>query len=102
MLVKGCQMCKYFLGTAQTAVMRHIDAQSKLRMAHMRYDREAIPALEAIVEAGRLERAQALAELEKHLGTHPAEPSAGIRPGRRAKLYLMPRRDSSRNKLERH
>jgi len=35
----------------------------------MRYDREAIPALEAAVEAARLEREQALAALEKHLGT---------------------------------
>ncbi len=93
-------MWNYLLGAAQTAAMRHIDAQSKLRMAHMRYDREAVPALEAAVEAARLEREQALAALEKHLGRDPAEPSTGTVPGRRAKLYLMPRRDSLHDKLE--
>jgi len=67
-----CQTCKDCLDTAQAAVIRHIDCQSKLRMAVLRQDREAIPGLEAASEAARSARDQAVSELRAHLATHPA------------------------------
>jgi hypothetical protein len=70
MLVGECQLCKEFLEAAQAATKRHIDAQSRLRTATIRFERDSIPALEALVqEAGRA-RQQALANLKGHADTH--------------------------------
>src|SRR5215469_16254741 len=66
MLVGQCQLCKDFLEAAQTATKRHIDAQSKLRMANMRFEHEAVPMLESLVEEAARGREQALARLRDH------------------------------------
>lgn len=70
MLVGQCPLCKDFLEAAQTAAKRHISTQSKLRMAHIRFDREAIPGLESLVEQAGRAREQAVEKLRVHAATH--------------------------------
>lgn len=70
MLVGECQLCKDFLEAAQTATKRHIDAKSKLSMANMRFERDAIPTLKSLVEQAGRAREQALARLRGHVATH--------------------------------
>jgi hypothetical protein len=70
MVIGGCQTCKELLNAAQIATVRHVDAKSKLRMAEMRYEHEAIPALEAAVEEARWKREEALAALHGHFNSH--------------------------------
>lgn len=73
MLVAECQLCKDFLQAAQIAAKRHIDAKSKLRMANMRFEREAVPGLESLVEEAGRAREQALARLRDHAASHGEE-----------------------------
>lgn len=73
MLVGECLVCKDLLEAAQTATRRHIDAQSRLRMAEIRFDRQARPGLEGVLQKAALAREQALALLRDHAATHSEE-----------------------------
>jgi hypothetical protein len=73
MPARECQKCKELVEAAQSASIRHIEAQSKLRMANMRFDHQAATALKQTVEETSRERERAVAELHEHLQTHGGE-----------------------------
>lgn len=81
MIERECEVCREFLGAAQGAAVRYIDALSRLRMANMRYEHDLIPALQKAVEEARRERERAMATLREHFATHPDEAIKGTANG---------------------
>jgi len=70
MVERACPVCKELLEKAQGASVRHVEAQSRLRLANIRFEHESMAALEEAVEEARREREQTMMVLRDHFATH--------------------------------
>jgi len=65
-----CEVCKDYLEEARTATKRHINAQSRLRTAAIRFEHEALPGLQSVVDQAARAREEAVGKLRLHLASH--------------------------------
>lgn len=73
MMERECRTCKELLQAAQGALVRHIDTLSRLRLANIRFEHDAVDALKAAVEEAWRERERTITVLRQHFATHPGE-----------------------------